>query len=99
MARSHLLLRGASFLVSSLLLSCGSPPGGDMPPEPEPCSAMGLTSQSRFPDGSMTGHPDPFGAAALGKARAVRIRDQSWIKQADNARQKVQLGDLLLIND
>lgn len=91
---------GASFLFSTLL-GCGSPTGDVAPPGPvpEPCAAMGITSQSRFADGSMTGHPDPFGAAAQGKARAARIRDQAWIRQPSNARQKVQLGDLLLIND
>lgn len=91
---------GASFLLSTLL-GCGSPTGDVAPPGPvpEPCAAMGITSQSRFADGSMTGHPDPFGAAAQGKARAARIRDQAWIRQPSNARQKVQLGDLLLIND
>ena len=64
-----------------------------------PCAAAGITQSSRFEGGSPDGHPDPLGAATRGKARASRIRDKSWIRQPENAREKVQEGDFLLIND
>ncbi len=101
------ILYGIPFLLCTFL-SCGDPPADSMPPadllplvdsEPGPCSASGITAQSRFQSGDPIGHPAPFATSALQQARAVRIRDQAWIRQAADARQKVRLGDILLIND
>src|SRR3954447_23313091 len=64
-----------------------------------PCAAAGISLDSRFPGGSVDGHPDPLGAAAAAQARAGRIRDAAWIRQPANAKEKVQVGDYLLVND
>src|SRR3954447_4298997 len=64
-----------------------------------PCAAAGISVDSRFPGGSADGHPDPLGAPAAAQARAGRIRDAAWIRQAANAKEKVQVGDYLLMND
>jgi hypothetical protein len=70
------------------------------PPENNgPCAAAGITPESRFPAGSRDGHPAPAGAKAAGQARAGRITEARLIRQPDNARQRVRLGDYLLIND
>lgn len=71
----------------------------EKPPNNGPCAAAGITPESRFPAGSRDGHPDPAGAKAAGQARAGRITDARLIRQPDNARQRVRLGDYLLIND
>lgn len=93
--------RTLSLLCLPLLLasaSCGK--SEDPMPMPEgPCAAAGITSSSRFSGGSPDGHPDPLGASTRGTARAARIRDKTWIRQAENAREKVQEGDFLLLND
>lgn len=78
--------------------SCGKSEEPMTMPE-GPCAAAGITPQSRFAGGNPDGHPDPLAASARGKARAARIRDKSWIRQPDNAREKVHEGDFLLIND
>lgn len=50
------------------------------------------------PVGDPDGHADPLGARAAGEARAARILEASWIVQPQ-ARQRVLVGDFLLIND
>ncbi len=64
-----------------------------------PCAAAGLSDKSRFHSGSREGHPDPLGAKAAGQARASRIISSDWIVQGADARQKVRLGDVILVND
>ncbi len=65
----------------------------------DPCVAVGVSAEARFATGSADGHLDPTGAKAAGQARAGRVRDASMIKQAANAKQKVNVGDYLLAND
>ena len=66
---------------------------------PAPCAAAGITAASRFPGGSRDGHPDPLGTSVRSQARAARISQAAWIRQPENARQKIHEGDFLLIND
>ena len=94
--RRTLSLLCLPLLLSSVRCSESEQP---MPMNEGPCAAAGITTTSRFPGGSADGHPDPLAATARGKARAARIRDASWIRQPENAREKVQTGDFLLIND
>ena len=99
----------ATFLSGSLALmfSCGQPAqepppadlAGDVDGGAGACAAAGITPASRFPLGQPDGHRDPLGAKAAGQARAARITDAAWIRQPATARQKVRLGDFLLIND
>ncbi|HEX2574264.1 MAG TPA: CehA/McbA family metallohydrolase [Polyangia bacterium] len=81
--------------LAACLAACTAKP----PANRGPCAAAGITPESRFPAGSRDGHPDPAGAKAAGQARAGRITDARLIRQPDNARQPVHLGDYLLIND
>src|SRR5687767_858449 len=71
----------------------------DAPDLANPCASRGITVESRFPHGSPDGHADVPGARAAGQARAGRIRDVAWIRQSDDAKQKVRVGDFLLAND
>ncbi|HNF95901.1 MAG TPA: hypothetical protein PK493_01345 [Pseudomonadota bacterium] len=87
-------------LFSVALLSCShndAPVPDDAPPGP--CAAQGLSEKSRLPAGDAQGHRDPLGAKAAKQARASRISDPAWIRQADTARHPVRTGDYLLIND
>ncbi len=52
-----------------------------------------------FERGSDKGHADPAGAKAAGQARAARIADPTLLKQPTDRRQRVNLGDFILIND
>jgi hypothetical protein len=52
-----------------------------------------------FEAGDPDGHADPKGAKAAGQARAGRIKDASLIRQPLDARQRVNVGDFLLVND
>jgi len=54
---------------------------------------------SRFPHGDPNGHADPSGAATAGQARAGRILDAGLIRQSEDAKFKVTVGDFLLTND
>ena len=93
-------LVGAPLLFS--LYGCGDPPADNPPPADMtngPCGPGGPTLASRYATGSKTGHPNPFADSAKSQARAARISDPSWIRQPATARQKVNLGDVLLIND
>lgn len=93
-----------SLLLFSLL-HCGDPPGGETPPptvDEAPCAKNGkpgLTAKSRFPEGSKSGHANPFAASVRSQARAARISDPAWIRQPTDARQKVRIGDFVLVND
>ena len=93
------------WLLGGFLLSCtdGDPQTMEpIPIDPQamgPCAAQGVSEQTRFPGGHPTGHADPLSAKQAGQARAAKISTESWIKQPDNARHKVRLGDYLLIND
>src|SRR5262245_1431591 len=78
--------------VIAVLSGCNQAPSG-------PCAGVGVTLESRFPHGSRDGHADVPGARAARQARAGRIRDPRWIRQADNAKQKVAVGDFLIAND
>ncbi len=49
--------------------------------------------------GDDTGHPDPFGAAEAGQARASRLVDVADLPQPAHGRQQVEAGDFILIND
>ena len=51
-----------------------------------------------FERGDDKGHADPAGAKAAKQARAGRITDASLLKQPVDARQRVNLGDFILIN-
>lgn len=97
--------RSTRYLFAALCLSCTNTPDEvppdnlmEMPPE-APCAAAGISEKSRFPNGSPDGHADPLGAKAASQARASRISNAAWIRQPDNARQQIRLGDFLLIND
>jgi hypothetical protein len=99
--------RAPILMLSSVLAlgasTCSTEPGEKEPDNP--CAgapaADGLTvaQASRFPTGSAEGHKDPTGAKAAGQARAGRVNDQAQIRQPDNARSRVRMGDYLLIND
>jgi hypothetical protein len=52
-----------------------------------------------FDAGDPVGHTSPEGALAAGQARAGRIAREDQIHQPTNARQKVRVGDYLLVND
>jgi hypothetical protein len=52
-----------------------------------------------FDAGDPLGHPAPEGALAAGQARAGRIAREDQIHQPTNARQKVSVGDYVLVND
>jgi hypothetical protein len=45
------------------------------------------------------GHADPTGARTAKQARAGRIKDLSWVRQPDDARQRIAVGDFLLTNE
>ncbi len=97
-------LAGPSALVLLLATCSNKPPDQEVPPpdptpQAGPCAAAGVSAMSRFPAGSRDGHPDPLGAKAAGQARAARITSSDWIVQGPDARQKVRLGDVVLIND
>lgn len=92
------------FTLLSLLPFLATAPGCDhehnhMHETPAPCAAAGITSSSRFAGGSRDGHPDPLAMSERSRARAARIKNQSWIRQPENARQKIHEGDFLLLND
>jgi hypothetical protein len=83
-----------------LLIVCA----GTCSPEPDPdaegpCAAAGISDRSHFPTGSADGHPDPFGARAARQARASRIADPSWIRQPEDRRSQVRVGDFILLNE
>lgn len=84
-------MRDVAVAALVLLAGCSTSDG--------PCAGAGITQASRFPAGSVDGHADPLGAMAAAQARAGRITDAAWIKQPANAKEKVNVGDYLLIND
>lgn len=84
-------------LAAVCALACSSSEKADAPLEP--CAAMGLSGAFRFPSGNAEGHADPFGAKAAGQARAGRVRDDSMIFRASDAKAKVRAGDFVLAND
>ena len=94
-------LAGPSALALTLL-GCSNKPPDMPPPDPVPtgpCATAGYSAKTRFPSGSRDGHADPLGAKAALQARASRISTTDWIVQGPEARQKVRLGDVILIND
>lgn len=101
-ARRRLAPRAAGLLLA--LSACTDKPDEQAMPMPDPtpqgpCAAAGFSAKTRFPGGSREGHSDPLGAKAARQARASRIMSSDWIVQGPNARQKVRLGDVILIND
>ena len=52
-----------------------------------------------FAVGDDQGHPDVFGAAAAGQARAARIDDVADLPQPAHGRQRIENGDFVLAND
>lgn len=57
------------------------------------------TEASRFPTGDANGHADPYGAKAAGQARAGRLLSEAQLVQPAHGRQKVRVGDFVLVND
>ena len=97
-------LAGSSALVLALATCTSKPPdmvtpSSDPMPQEGPCAAAGFSPKTRFTTGSRDGHPDPLGAKAAGQARAGRSTTPDWIVQGPEARQKVRLGDVVLVND
>ncbi len=45
------------------------------------------------------GFQDPYGAKAAGQARAARLSDESMIVQPAHGRQRIRIGDFILVND
>ncbi|MSP60212.1 MAG: hypothetical protein EXR72_07695 [Myxococcales bacterium] len=89
-------LRSTSwFVAAAVVAGCSPPPPADM----GPCAAAGITAESRFASGSREGHADPLGARAAGQARAGRIHDPAQIRQPDDARHVVRVGDFVIANE
>jgi hypothetical protein len=87
--------------LGSLLLSIGScSNSSDTPAEATPVTPAPTTCKPLcFEPGDPKGHPDPAGARAAHQARAGRIDDAKLIRQPDDARQRVNVGDFLLANE
>lgn len=97
--RSLRLLRplpSAALAGLLVLFACSSSDDDADPATVDVCKAGGLAY--RFPRGN-DGHADPKGARAAGQARAGKITDPAWIRQAPDARHPVRVGDFLLVND
>lgn len=52
-----------------------------------------------FEAGDPDGHPDPAGAKAAKQARAGRIKSESQIRQREDGRQRVRVGDFFMANE
>lgn len=87
-------------LVTVFALACSSSDkGASDVATPDACAAQGLPTTFRFPGGAADGHADPFGAKAANQARAGRVRDDSMIVRASDAKAKIRAGDYVLAND
>lgn len=84
-----------------LTAACGSSDddAGGNPSDPQVTEDAGTCTFEPLQAGDPDGHPDPAGAKAAGQARAGRIQDPSLLVNPDNLRQKVRLGDFVLMND
>ncbi len=90
-----LLLVAALYLGT--LLGCGDSGGGGNANNNNSSPTCNLSSGD-IQEGDPDGHADPLGAMTAGEARAARISDVSWIVQPHHGRQRIRLGDFLLIN-
>ena len=94
---SHFRYIPWAFLAIFVALNCADEDTRQQqaPVQPGPSSCLPLC----FEPGSAEGHADPLGAKAAGQARAGRIKDAAQILVGEDARQRPQVGDFLLIND
>jgi hypothetical protein len=82
-------------LLPSLLASCSS---AEAPPPSDQTPTCTLPS-TVFEAGDPVGHPDPLGAPAAKQARAGRISDLAGVPQPAHGRQRIEVGDYLLVNE
>jgi len=65
----------------------------------EPTPAGCALANASFPAGDPAGHSDPFGAKAVGQARAGRLSSLEGVAQPAHGRQHIDAGDFVLAND
>ncbi len=86
-------------LIATLTLAaCGDSGGGINENNNNNGSGVCDLGIDQIQVGDPDGHTDPLGAMAAGEARASRVSDADWIVQPAHGRQKIRLGDFLLIN-
>jgi hypothetical protein len=88
---------GAVGLLVLAIVACSSSSSDTAPTDDSMCT--GQLDPQIFADGNPTGHADPFGAKAAGQARAGVVTNASQIVRPKDARNRVNVGDIIIAND
>ncbi len=95
MALKRTVLGAVAALVLAVVACSSSSSDGGSTDEGTCTAAL----DERFADGDPNGHADPFGAKAASQARAGVITSAAQIVRPKDARNRVQVGDMIIAND